>query len=267
MDGYLSEGAGDERLKEARLIIETYNYRFRMILWVMMIMKKLQSECFVYYAFAILLAGGVFFCNGCGLASMAGTPTRHEKKIQAEYELREQKDKKILILVEQPARLNAAANLRYYLTRDIREYLVKRVRIPAEGLISYEKLVELRNNQADFLRLSPLEVGRGLQADIVLLVVVEDFRLYNMAETGFLKGFLSSRAVILDTSMGEKVWPKSFDSKGIKVGFEFDVRSREVGVSRMTAASAHCLTRYFYDCPMDKFRIADDRSGEAWENW
>jgi len=232
-----------------------------------MIMKKLQSESFVCNVFAILLAGGVFFCNGCGLVSMAGTPTRHEKKIPAEYELREQKDKKILILVEQPARLSAVANLRYYLTRDIREYLVKKVRIPKEGLISYEKLVEYRNNEADFSRLSPLEVGRGLQADIVLLVVVEDLQLYDMAETGFLKGFFSSLAVILDTSTGEKVWPKSFESKGIKVGFEFDERNVEVGISRLTAASAHCITRYLYDCPMDKFRIADDRSGEAWENW
>ncbi len=254
-------------MKEARLIIEKRKYIFRKILWVMMIMKKLQYEIFICSVFAILLAGGIFFCNGCGLISMAGMPTRHEKKIPAEYELREQKDKKILILLEQPARLIATANLRYYLTRDIREYLIKRVRMPAEGLISYERLVEYRNNEADFSRLTPLEVGRGLQADIVLLVVVEDFRLYNMAETGFLKGFLSSRAVILDTTTGEKVWPKSFESKGIKVGFEFDVRNVEIAVSRLSAASAHCITRYFYDCPMDKFKIADDRSGEAWENW
>jgi hypothetical protein len=230
-------------------------------------MKRTQFESFVCYLFAFLFVGAVFFCNGCGLVSMVVSPTRHEKKIPAEYELREHKDKKILILVEQPARLIATANLRYYLTRDIREYLVKKIRIPAEGLISYEKLVEYRNNQANFSRMPPVEVGMGLQVDIVLLVVVEDFRLYEMAETGFLKGFLISHAVILDTSTGEKVWPKSFESKEIKVGFEFDERNVEVAVSRLTAASAHCLTRYFYDCPMDKFRIADDRSGEGCENW
>ena len=230
-------------------------------------MKRTRFESFVFYLFAFMFIGSVFLCNGCGIGSMIGTPTRHEKKIPAEYELREQEDKKILILVEQPARLIATANLRYYLTRDIREYLRKKIRIPADGLISYENLVEFRNNRANFSRTSPLEVGRGLQADIVLLVAVEDFRLYNMAETGFLKGFLSSRTVILDTSTGEKVWPKSFEGKGIKVGFEFDVRNVEVAVSRLSAASAHCITRYFYDCPMDKFKIADDRSGEAWENW
>ncbi|MHC4739237.1 MAG: hypothetical protein ACYS9Y_10075 [Planctomycetota bacterium] len=230
-------------------------------------MKKSQYEYFVCYLFAFLFVGGAFFCNGCGLVSMVVSPTRHEKKIPAEYKLREQKDKKILVLVDQPARLNAAANLRYYLTRDIREYLVKKIRIPAKGLISYENLVEFRNNQANFSLMSPLEVGKVLQADIVLVVVVEDFRLYNMAESGFLKGFLSSRAVILDATTGEKVWPKSFESKEIKVGFEFDERNVEIAVSRLTAASAHCITRYFYDCPMDKFRIADDRSGEAWENW
>jgi len=232
-----------------------------------MTMKKLEFESFVCCLFAFLFVGSVFFCNGCGLGSMIGTPTRHEKKVPAEYELREQKDKKILILVEQPARLMGTANLRYYLTRDIREYLIKKVRMPAGGLISYENLVEWRNNQGDFSRLTPIEVGRGLEADIILLVEVEDLQLYDMAKTSFVKGFLSCRAVILDTSTGEKVWPKSFVGKGIKVGFEFDERGRGVGVARLTAASAHCLTRYFYDCPIDKFKIADDRSGEAWENW
>lgn len=237
------------------------------MLGMIMKMRKLRFESFVCYLLASLFVGAVFVCNGCGIGSMIGTPTRHEKKVPAEYELREQKEKRILILVEQPARFMGTANLRYYLTRDIREFLIKRVRIPAGGLISYEKLVEYRNNEGDFSRLKPIEVGRGLGADIILMVEVEDLQLYEMARTGFVKGFLSSRAVLLDTLTGEKVWPKSFGGKGIKVGFEFEERGREVGVARLSAASAHCLTRYFYDCPMDKFRIADDRGGEAWENW
>jgi len=230
-------------------------------------MEKLRFESLVSCLLAILVGVGVFFCNGCGIGSMIGTPTRSEKKVPAEYELRAQKKKRILILVEQPARLMGTANLRYHLTRDIREYLIKKVRMPAGGLISYEKLVEYRNNQGDFSRLTPIEVGRGLEADIILLVEVEDLQLYEMSKTGFVKGFLSCRAVILDTSTGEKVWPKSFGGKGIKVGFEFEERGRGVGVARLSAASAHCVTRYLYDCPMDKFKIADDRSGEAWENW
>jgi len=238
-----------------------------MILGMIKKMKKLRFESLFSYLLAILVGGGVFFGNGCGIGSMIGTPTRHEKKVPAEYELIEQKEKRILILVEQPARFMGTANLRYYLTRDIREYLIKKVRMPAGGLISYEKLVEYRNNEGDFSRLKPIEVGRGLKADIILMVEVEDLQLYEMAKTGFVKGLLSCRAVILDTSTGEKLWPKSFSGKGIRVGFEFDERGREVGVARLSAASAHCLTRYFYNCPMDKFKIADDRGGEAWENW
>ncbi|MHC4396975.1 MAG: hypothetical protein ACYS1A_15135 [Planctomycetota bacterium] len=230
-------------------------------------MKKPQYRSFVRHIFCFVFFAMVFFHSGCGIVSMLGTPARHEKKIPAEYNLSAHKDEKLLVLVNQPAWMSGRANLRYYLTRAIHKNLKEQIKIAPENLVDYDELSAFRSNQRNFSLLSPVAVGKALGADIVLLAAFEDFQLNEMAKTGIYKGFLSVRAVVLGTSSGEKLWPKDVRSKGVKVGFEFEERGERVAVARLMTACAHCTIRYFYDCPMDKFKIADDRSGEAWEKW
>lgn len=224
-------------------------------------MKKLS-------VFLVLVV--VFFQSGCkygGIVSVLGTPSYHEIEVPAEYNLTEHTDQKILILVDQPGWLGARANLRYYLTRAIRKNLVEKVEIPSDCLVSYSELFEFRSNKDNFSLLSPVQVGEALDANMVLLVVIEDYQLEKMAETNYYKGFLSTRAVLLDVASGEKLWPKSARSRSVKVGFEVEGRGREIAVARLVAACAHCTTRYLYNCRKNKFKIAEDRSRVGWESW
>lgn len=212
----------------------------------------------------------VFFHSGCkygGIVSVLGTPSYHERKIPAEYDLTEHTDRKILVFVNQPAWLDAQVNLRFHLTGAINKDLVRRVGISPEYLVSYSELSEFRSAQSDFSLLSPVEVGTAFNANMVLLVVLEDYQLDEMAETGYYRGFLGARAVLLDTATGEKLWPKSARSKSIKVGFEIEDRGQDVATARLVAASAYCTVRYLYDCPKNKFRIIEDRSGIGRESW
>jgi hypothetical protein len=43
-----------------------------------------------------------------------------------------------------------------------------------------------------------------------------------------------------------------------------DEQKLEIAVERLTAASAHCLVRYLYDCPKNEFKIADERGTIGW---
>ena len=63
---------------------------------------------------SIMLAS-IFFNSGCGLVGIVTLPTRHEKKITAEYDLGQQRKQKLLVLVNQPVWLNAEVNLRSHL--------------------------------------------------------------------------------------------------------------------------------------------------------
>jgi hypothetical protein len=218
-------------------------------------MKKLT-------VFFVLAA--VFFYNGCGVVGLMGTPSPYEKKVPAEYDLTKQKGRKVLVLVEQPGWLSAQANLRYYLTEAIRENLIAKVKVPPKYILSYNELSEFRSNKGDFSSLSPAAVGKALGADIVLLVMIEDYQVGEVAGSGYYNGFLSAQAAIFEAS-GEKVWPESAENKSIKVSFETGEKGQEAAVKRLVNACAYCTSRYFYNCPKYKFKIFDEKRDIGWE--
>ena len=233
-------------------------------------MEKPLHKNLAFCLFTFTFLPAMLFQAGCkygGLAGIFGTEGHHEKKIPAEYDLAENTEKKILVLVEQPGWLDAQVNLRYYLTKIVRQDLMVKVKIPPENLIAYSTLSEFRASEPDFSMLSPFDIGEALDADMVLLIAVEDYQLREMAEMGYYTGILNTRAVLFDTESAKKLWPRAEQSKSVKVGYEVEVGGLEVAVSRLVAASAYCTTRYFYDCPKAKFRIAEDRAGIGWEGW
>jgi hypothetical protein len=206
-------------------------------------------------------------CNLAGVVPVLGTPTRYEKKIPPEYDLAQHEDQKILVLVNQPGWLGAQANLRYYLTEAINEHLTARVKVKSAYLVGYDELSKFRSNQHNFSLLSVAEVGAALDASMVLLVVVEDYQLTRMGEMDYYRGFLAARTMLVDVGSRKKVWPKSGESKTVKVGFEMWQGSQGTAVTRLAASFAHCTVRYFYGCTVANFKIPDDRSGAGWEDW
>jgi len=215
----------------------------------------------------VLIVLFLAFCSGCQAIGVLATPTRHEREVPAEYDLSGQRDKSVLVLVNQPAYLNAQENLRYYITNAVRENLVTKTRIDRENIVSYERLSEFRSSEPDFSLLSPVAIGRALEADMVLLIVVESYELSEMAESGYHKGALATRSVLLETSTGKKLWPQAESSKSVRVGFEFEGGGQKVAVTRLAVAAGHCIVRYFYDCPKKKFGIADDKTHISWDDW
>lgn len=205
------------------------------------------------------------FCGGCGLVSVLGTPTRHEKKIPAEYNLAKHADQKILVLVSQPAWLDSRVNLRYHVTGRLNEELAKKVDIPPEHLVTYDELSKFRSNQSRFSRLSPTEIGTALDANLVLLVMINGYELSAMPDTSYFKGFLSAEAALRDVATGKKLWPEAGASKSVRVGFDVESYGLYVAVERLASALAHCTVRYLYDCSKENFKIADDRSDINWE--
>jgi hypothetical protein len=212
----------------------------------------------------LCVLAAIFSSSGCGIVGVAGTQSAYEKKIPAEYDLAGQKDRKVLVLVEQPSWLSTEVNIRYYLTEAIRESFIANVKIPSESIISYNELSEFRSNKSDFSSLSPVEVGKALGADIVLMVMIEDFQLNEIPDTDYYNGFLGAQAILFETATAAKLWPESAMGKSIKVSFEAE-RNTELAVRRLVVAAAHCITRFFYNCPKYKFKIFDEGLNAGWE--
>lgn len=203
-------------------------------------------------------------CSGCGMIGILGTPTRHEKKITAEYDLTKHRAENILVLVEQPSWVGAQANLRYELTKSLNHRLTEKIGIATEHLVSYDKLSRLRSSQPNYSVLSVPQIGVALKADLVLYALVESYEIRNMDHTNLRSGSLNVRAALYDSTTGEELWPESTGGKSIAVGFDVETGNRDAAVSRLVAAAAHCTVRYLYNCPQDEFGIFEDRSSVNW---
>lgn len=201
------------------------------------------------------------------MIGVLSTPTRHERTIPAEYDLSARKGKKILVLVEQPIWLEAEVNFRYQLTNKINDRLIKDIKFEQEQLVSYDELSRYRSTQPDFSLLSPVEVGKALEADFVLLVVLNRYKLNRVVESNYYNGLLDSGVVLLDVVSTDKLWPVDDKSKIIKVGFDAKTGDRKTANNRLVDALTHCIVRYLYNCPKDRFKIAEDRTNIDWENW
>ena len=212
---------------------------------------------------AILLVV-VLLHGGCAFISLLGTPSRHEKKVPAEYRLTQRRDEKLLVLVTEPAWLGAEVNWRYYLTEAINGELTRKIGISRDNLVGYSELSGFRSNRPDYSMLTPGDVGRAMDVNMVLLVTVEQSGITGLGQQGYCKGLLSARAVLIDVGSGAVLWPGSATGKQIRVGFEIEPRGREGAATRLGAAAAHCIVRYFYDCRKDKFKIGDDISEMDW---
>jgi hypothetical protein len=217
---------------------------------------------------AFLVPYFTLFYSGGHLAGRLASPTAHEMKIPAEYDLKKNTDQKILVLVNQPAWVNASTNLRYYITEAVNQSLAAKVKIRPENLVDYDHLSQLRTEKPDLFNRGAAEIGKGMNVDKVLLIVVEDFQLYQVAGPGYYKGFLNTQAFLFDSATGQRVWPTRPQlSKPVRVGFEVGKGNAEVVVKRLAASLAYCTTRYFYNCTKDSFKIGDDRTEAAWNKW
>jgi len=229
-------------------------------------MKDSQHKYFTFWLFTFTSLAVLFTQSSCGFISMLGKPTSHERKIPAEFNLARRKGQRILILVNQPGWLDTNVNVRYYITEAVHKNLVKKVKLLSGDIISYKELSEFRTSRSDFSSLTPVETGRTLKADIVLAAEIEDYKLKKMSGAQVYEGILNARTAIFETATSQKLWPKTALSKTIKVGFETE-GSSEGAADRLANACAHCITRYLYNCPENKFKIHDDRSGLGWQNW
>jgi hypothetical protein len=204
-------------------------------------------------------------CQFVGMAAVLGSPTESEIKSYAEYNLAQHKGQKVLVLVDQSAHLNAHPNFRYLITDTINRMLQKRDKIKPSLLIDYDKLAEFHSSTSDFSLLSPEQVGSALGADLVLLVIISDYQIHEVAEAGYYSGSLDAQASLFKVATGEKLWPTLEQVKIVQVGFEAERKGPDAAAVRLAVAAGHCITRYLYDCPKNQFKISDERTATGWE--
>ena len=225
-------------------------------------MPEVGRKIFVTF----MMAAVSFGACGCQLAALFGSEGSNEGKVVAEYNLAEQKDKKILIFVQQPVHIRANANITSRLTQALMGQLMINAKMEAANFVPIEKLDNFRQ-MSNFSSLTPLQVAKSLDAKLLLYVNIDEYLFEQQADTNSYKGLLNSKAAVFDVETEQRVWPAGQVGKTIEVGFEAEQKGFEYSLRRLMQASAHCTVRHLYNCSKEKFKVIEDKSGAGWQEW
>jgi len=217
-------------------------------------MKKSIKNVIIITSISVAAA----FLIGCGIAGNMSSERDSEKTTPAEFKLGETEGK-IAILVHQPGWIKTPMDLRIILTAAINESLKtkEKAEIDAERLIEYKNVLEARMALPEDKRDEPNAIAAKLGAKYVLDIQIVDFELSTFAEKNFFNGVMVTKACLLDAN-GIKLWPEEKDPRLSKTEIEDDKGTIQSSIAKLSAATAHCVTRYFYNCKTANFRVVEE---------
>lgn len=218
----------------------------------------------VVIVFAVVL--GVL-CGACNLIGIMGSKSYYEQRIAAELMLKDYADGGVLVFVDETGAGRSERELRPGLAEMVGVYLVKKARMKSENLVSNDRLSDLRGQRADFSSLSPVQLGGATGAGVVLYILITDYELYAMDEREYYGGSLVTRSILFDVASGRALWPRESAGRIVKTSVALETGGRAATLDRLITATAHCITRSFYDCRRPQFHTADEERDYGLEQW
>ena len=213
----------------------------------------------------LLAVIGTVWSGGCNVVGWLGTPTPHERKIPAEYEL-DGTESRILVFVDQARSSSVGFHVRGALDAAVIGYLTSRVGVDKSNIIASVGYTPSRVQA--YAGLSPAQIGQKAGADLVLYIRIDKYELEQMDDSqGYFSGSITTRSVLVDVGSAKILWPASQDARLNRIKVELDIHGREATSNRLISGVAHCITRYFYDCSSARFRWGDEQKGYELEDW
>lgn len=156
----------------------------------------------------ILLLGAVAGLSGCGAVAWLVAQFAPPVNVPAVYKPPE--GKTILVFADDLLSEVSFEPAKSRLTQRLNQLLVEHE--VAAKTVSYDRLLDLITVTPDFNKLSVMEVGQKLGADIVLYVRVDDFSLKDNEVSPLWHGRLAATVRMVDTRAKDpsevRLWPK-----------------------------------------------------------
>jgi hypothetical protein len=209
---------------------------------------------------AVLLCA-VFGASGCTALSFLLSQGWHEEGVPPAYDLQEQQERKVMVWVECPRSANADSDIQDKLATAFRLYLIGKAEFDPDNII----LSSLDDSKS--LLLDPKKIARSQGAGYLLLVQVDKYETDFLQIRDYYAGEMISRAILYDVDSDQALWPSEPEGKMIHVVFEMESKGRDALVSKLTSATAHCVSRNLYPCDKLKYKTSGDRISvqEAYE--
>ena len=206
----------------------------------------------------------VVWVGGCNIVGLMGSPTAYEKKVPAEYKLH-RTESRILVFVDQARSSSVGFRVRGTLDAAVIGYLVNKVRVDKNNIIV--PVVYTPSRVQAYAGLSPAQIGQKAGADLVLYIRIDKYELEQIDKRGYFTGSIATRSVLVDVDSEKVLWPASQKARLNRIKVELETGGREAALNRLMLGSAHCITRYFYDCLGPRFKWGDEQKEFEFDNW
>lgn len=207
--------------------------------------------------FVTIALAGLVLGSGCRAVGFLLSPSYHEQKIPAQFDLTEHQVGGIMVIVEPSRSSYTEFALRTELKTKIEHFLTRKARIKNKYIIARSADPDPSGREAANSPLGPREIAGRAGAAMVLYVRIEDNGLYAFGKQGYYSGSLATRSLLIDVDSGDIVWPKQAQGRVVRAKVQIETQGREVARSRLTTAVAHGVTRCLYDCPKPNYGMND----------
>lgn len=193
---------------------------------------------------ALLICGAAAAAGGCN-SGLYG-------KLTPAYDLVQNQDKKILILVESPRYVAADIDAPEKLSKVLQDHLIK-AKVKPQNL-------RVQGGSANTALVSPEQAAQQAGAQLVLFVRIEDYELLPVRIRDFYSARMLTRAALINAEDGAVLWPLDGDQGKLHdIAIEMGKGGRQAVLTQMTESTAHCIVRNLYPIEKLYYRNSDER--------
>jgi hypothetical protein len=152
---------------------------------------------------AVSLACAMLLASGCRQISALATLLAPPKKVKPVFV--PPKDKILLVFVDDMLNPVSYEPAKRRLTEQLNKQLVEH-KVVAKT-VPYERMLEFMSRTPKFNSLSVSEIGRKLDADLVLYIQVNQFSLKDIEESPLWHGRMHVTVRVVDVAKARTLWP------------------------------------------------------------
>jgi hypothetical protein len=225
---------------------------------------KTRNLISIAFLSSVLLA-----LSGCQLAGVILSPGTGDAKVTPDFDLEAaNKDApqpiRLAVIVDQASYVRSELNLRYILTNAIKALAIKNLKFDPEQIVDYKEIAVLRNSETEFSTLSPVEIGKRLNCDYVILASIVSYDLYLLPEKGYYAGTARTVYSLHGVKEGKRLMPLETAGRSAEIEVELE-KGLQQSVSRICSSTAYCIVRDLYPVALREYNIMDEKKKLDWE--
>jgi len=193
------------------------------------------------------------FCGGCDIVGWIINPGPYDRKVPAEFKIKDRGKEKILVFVDQEGGNDVGISLRSEVRDAICTMLVSRAGVNNKYLVVESESDIISKGRGGYLNYDPLKIASYSGAGLILYTQILDYKLYQSGPKDYYIGSLDTASVIIDTGLKKVVWPADGKPRVVRMEVGIESKGEKETIEKLVTSTAHGIVRYLYNIRYQQF--------------